>query len=104
MRSRRRMIWLPKVCFWNSIPHFMRKHLVATGHPRFRDSDAQGPLSLDADEISAGLRTDGSVDSIVASGNVHGTRNSPVGEDGIEAGRVQMDLATRQNVASSPYR
>ena len=77
---------------------FHARHLVASGHPKLRDSDVQGPISLDADEISAGLRPDGSVDSIVAAGSVHGSHNTPAGEDGIEAGRVQMDLATRQNV------
>ena len=51
---------------------FHARHLVASGHPRFRDSDVQGPMALDADEISAGLTPEGSVESIVASGNVHG--------------------------------
>ena len=77
---------------------FHAQHLVASGHPRFRDADAQGPIALDADEISAALAPEGSVESIVATGNVHGSRNTPAGEDGIEAGRVQLDLATRQNV------
>jgi LPS export ABC transporter protein LptC len=77
---------------------FHVQHLVATGHPRLRDSDVQGPILLDADEISAALRPDGSVGSIVAAGNVHGSRNTPAGKDGIDAGRVLMNLATRQNV------
>ena len=77
---------------------FHGRRLVASGHPRMRDSDAQGPIALDADEISAALGPEGSVESIVATGNVHGSRNTPAGEDGIEAERVQLDLATRQNV------
>ena len=61
-------------------------------------SEPQGPLTLSADEIVSALRPDGSVESIVATGNVHGTRNTPVGGDGIDAGRVQVDLATRDNL------
>ena len=77
---------------------FHARHLVASGHPRFHESGVQGPILLDANEISAGLRADGSVDSIVATGNVHGTRNTPAGEDGIDTGHLQMDLGTRRNV------
>jgi len=77
---------------------FRAKHLVATGHPQFRDSDVRGPILLDANKISAGLRPDGSVDAIVAEGSVHGTRKTPAGEDELQAGRVQMDLVTNQNV------
>ena len=77
---------------------FHARHMVASGHPRLQSADVRGPISLDADEILAGLRPDGSVESIVAAGSVHGSRNTPAGEDGIEAGRLQMDLATRQNV------
>jgi LPS export ABC transporter protein LptC len=74
------------------------RHLVASGRPRFQDSDVQGPIVLDADEISAELRPDRSVDFVVATGKVHGMRTTPAGEDRIDAGRLQMDLGTRRNV------
>jgi lipopolysaccharide export system protein LptA len=77
---------------------FHARRFVASGHPHLGDSDVQGPMALDADEISAALRPEGSVESIVATGNVHGSRNTSAGEDGILAGHVQVDLATRQNV------
>jgi lipopolysaccharide export system protein LptA len=77
---------------------FHARRLVASGHPRMRDSDVHGPTALDADEISAALTPEGAVESIVATGNVHGSRNTSAGEDGIEAGRVQVDLVGRQNV------
>jgi LPS export ABC transporter protein LptC len=77
---------------------FHVRHMVTSGHPRMTDTDAQGPMTLNADEISAMLTPMASIESIVATGNVHGSRTSPAGEDGIEAGRVQMNLATRQNV------
>ncbi len=77
---------------------FHIKHLTASGHPRMTDTDAQSPMTLDADEISAAVTIEGAVESIVATGNVHGSREAPVGEDGIEAGRLQVNLATRQNV------
>jgi lipopolysaccharide export system protein LptA len=77
---------------------FHVKHLTASGHPRTIDTDAQSPMALDADEISAAVTTEGAVESLVATGNVHGSRKAPAGEDGIEAGRLQVNLATRQNV------
>ena len=77
---------------------FKRRRFVASGHPQLHDLSPQGPLALSADEIDSGLRPDGSVETIVATGNVHGTRNTPVGGDGIDAGRVQVDLATRDNM------
>jgi len=77
---------------------FHARSLIASGHPRARDADVQGSTALDADEISASLTPEGSIESIVANGNVQGNRNTPAGEDGIQAGRVEVDLATRQNV------
>jgi lipopolysaccharide export system protein LptA len=77
---------------------FQAKRFVASGDPVLHDLTPQGPLVLSADEIDSGLRPDGSVESIVATGNVHGTRNTPVGEDGIDAGRLQVSLATRDNI------
>src|SRR5260370_21584142 len=77
---------------------FHARRMVASGHAHWGDSDVQGTMALDADEISAVRRPEGSVESIVASGNVHGSRYTPAGEDGIVARRVQVDLATRQNV------
>ena len=79
---------------------FQARRFVASGHPQLHDLSPQGPLALSADEIVSGLRADGSIESIVATGNVHGTRNTPVGEDGIDAGRIQVDLATRRQHAS----
>jgi LPS export ABC transporter protein LptC len=77
---------------------FQARRFVASGHPQLRDLTPQGPLALSADEIDSDLRPDGSVETMVAAGNVHGSRNTPVGGEGIDAGRVQMDLATRENV------
>ena len=77
---------------------FQARRLVASGHPQLRDLSPQGPLGLSADEIVSVLRPDGSVESIEATGNVHGTRNTPVGGEGIDAGRVQVDLATHENL------
>ncbi len=77
---------------------FQVRRFVASGHPELHDLSPQGPLALSADEIVSQLRADGSIESIVATGNVHGTRNTPVGGDGIDSGRVQVDLATRDNV------
>jgi len=77
---------------------FHARHLVASGHPRMRDSDPQIPMSLDADEISAAMTPEGSVESILASGNVHGSRHTSAGEDEISAGHIQLGLVTAANV------
>jgi len=77
---------------------FQARRFVASGHPELHDLSPQGPLVLSADEIVSQLRGDGSIESIVATGNVRGTRNTPVGGDGIDAGRLKVDLATRDNV------
>ena len=78
-------------------PSFQARRFVASGQPQLHDLSAQGPLTLSADEIDSELRPDGSVQSILATGNVHGTRNTPVGGDGIEAGRIQVDLVSSDN-------
>ena len=77
---------------------FQARRFVASGHPQLHDVSPQGPLALSADEINSAIRPDGSLQNIVAEGNVHGTRNTPVGGDGIDAGRLQVDLATTDNV------
>jgi lipopolysaccharide export system protein LptA len=77
---------------------FQARRFAASGHPQLHDLSPQGPLALSADEIVSSLRPDGSVESIVATGNVHGTRNTPVGGEGIDAGRVQVDLTSSENV------
>jgi len=77
---------------------FHARRIVASGHPQLHDSDVHGPIALSADEIASVLKPDGSVESIVATGDVHGTRNTSAGDDDIEAGRVRIDLTSRQNV------
>ena len=77
---------------------FQARRFVASGQPQLHDLSPQGPLALSADEIVSVLRPDGSVESIRATGSVHGSRSTPVGAEGIDAGRVQVDLATRDNV------
>jgi LPS export ABC transporter protein LptC len=77
---------------------FQAKRLVASGHPQLRDLGFEGPIALSADEIASKLRPDGSFESVVAAGTVRGTRNTPVGGEGIEAGRIELDLATANNI------
>ncbi len=73
------------------------QRLTAGGHPQLRESDPQGPITLTADEIASVWRPDGSIASVDASGNVQGARNTPAGNDQLQAGHVRMDLATPQN-------
>src|ERR1700722_19365290 len=77
---------------------FQARRFVASGQPQLHDLSPQGPLALSADEIVSVLRQDGSLESIVATGNVHGSWNTPVGGQGIDAGRVRVDLASSDNV------
>ena len=77
---------------------FHAQRMVASDNPQLRDSGAVGPLSLSAVEIASNMRQDGSVDSIVATGNVRGKWTTPAGDEAIDAGRIEIALATRQNV------
>jgi len=77
---------------------FHARRLVASENPQLRDAGVLGTLALSAVEIASNMRPDGSVDSIVAMGSVRATRTAPAGDDALEAGRIEIDLATRQNV------
>ncbi len=77
---------------------FHAQRLVASGHPRVRDGDSRGPLARAADEIVSAMRPDGAIESLVATRGGHGTRNTPAGTDGIDAGRVKVDLVTRMRM------
>ena len=77
---------------------FHARHLVASGRPHLRDSDIQGPISLEADQISTTMNAEGSMENLLANGNVRGSRKSPQGEDEIAAGSIQVALATVANV------
>jgi lipopolysaccharide export system protein LptA len=74
------------------------KRFIASGHPQMHDVTPDGPIALSADEINSSMRPDGSIQSIVATGNVHATRETPVGANEIDSGRIQMDLVTQDNV------
>ena len=77
---------------------FHAQHFTASGHPQLRDSTARAPIALSADEITAEMNPDGSVRTVAATGNVRGRRTTSDGENGIEAGRVQLDLVIGKNV------
>jgi lipopolysaccharide export system protein LptA len=78
---------------------FHAQRIVASNHPQLRDASPQGSLVLNADEIASDLNPGGSIKSIVATGNVLGTRNTSAGQDELSAGRVQLDLAIGKNMA-----
>lgn len=77
---------------------FDAKRLVASGHPELHDLSPEGPIALTADEIASSLRGDGSVESVVATGSVRGSRTTATGADAIEAGRLKLDLITAENM------
>jgi LPS export ABC transporter protein LptC len=77
---------------------FQAKRFVAGGHPELHDMNLEGPIALSAEEIESNLRPDGSVETIIATGSVHGTKAMPTGSDVIDAGRIQLDLATDDNM------
>ncbi|HLJ23933.1 MAG TPA: LPS export ABC transporter periplasmic protein LptC [Candidatus Acidoferrales bacterium] len=77
---------------------FQARRFVASGQPQLRELNPEGPIELSADEIVSRLRPDGSVESVVGTGNVHGTRNTQVGGDGIDAGRLELTLASAENL------
>jgi lipopolysaccharide export system protein LptA len=68
------------------------RRLIASGHPQVRDSDSSASLLLDAEEISAELSAGGHVQSVQASGLVHGSRQAAAGMDEIDARHIKVDL------------
>ena len=73
------------------------RRLVASGHPQIRETGLQGPIMLDADEISASLTPDGWVETAVATGSVRGSRSTPAGSDEIRAGRLLLATFPERN-------
>jgi LPS export ABC transporter protein LptC len=77
---------------------FHAQRLTASGHPQLHESDPQGPITLTADEIASVWRPDGSIETVDATGNVQAARDTPSGNDQLQAGHLRMDLATSQNI------
>jgi len=77
---------------------FQARRFAASGRPELHDLSLEGPIALSADEITSNLRTDGSIETIVATGSVRGTRNTSEEGEAIEAGEIRLDLATDDNM------
>ena len=72
--------------------------LLANGHPEIRMAGERMPITVSADEFSAPVSQDGSVERILAKGNVRAREHSDAGEDRLDAATADVELApkTRQ--------
>jgi lipopolysaccharide export system protein LptA len=74
------------------------RHLIAEGHPQVRSSGTRGEILITADRLEGFLSAEGSIDSVVADGNVAGTRQTADGTDRFSAGRVAFAMIPERNL------
>ena len=71
--------------------------IVASDHPMLRDAARGGPLSVSADELSALLFPDGSLEEMTGAGNVHAVARGATGEDHLEADHAHLEMVGHSN-------
>jgi LPS export ABC transporter protein LptC len=76
---------------------FKAQHVTAEGSPVIHSTEAGGKVTIAANQFEASLDEQGWIESMVASGNVQGSREAPAGTDHFSSGLVEIALAP-QNV------
>ncbi len=71
--------------------------IVAGDHPVLREAAGGAPLSVSADEFSALLFPDGSLEQMTGAGKVHAVVRRATGEDHLDADHAQVEMAGRTN-------
>ncbi len=78
-------------------PDFKAQHVTAEGSPVIHSTEAGGKVTIAANQFEASLDQQGWIESMVADGNVQGSREAAAGTDHFSSGRVEIALAP-QNV------
>jgi LPS export ABC transporter protein LptC len=76
---------------------FKAQHVTAEGSPVIHSTEAGGKVTIAANQFEASLDQQGWIESMIADGNVQGSREAPAGTDHFSSGRVEMAMAP-QNV------
>ena len=78
-------------------PDLRPRKIIASDHPELREMGLGAPVSISADELSALLSQDGSVQRVIGVGNVRADARRAEGGDHFEAGRAELELAAGTN-------
>jgi lipopolysaccharide export system protein LptA/lipopolysaccharide export system protein LptC len=73
--------------------NFHAQRAVASGQPQLHEADAQRQIAAAADKFTAIFRTDGSIGSVVADGNVRATSQGRNEQDEFDAAHAELELA-----------
>ncbi len=76
---------------------FKAQQVTAEGNPVIHSTEAGGQVTIAANQFEASLDPQGWIESMVADGNVQGSREAPAGTDHFSSGRVEIAMAP-QNV------
>jgi lipopolysaccharide export system protein LptA len=76
---------------------FKAQHVTAEGSPVIHSTEAGGKVIIAANQFEASLDPQGWIQSMLADGNVQGSRDASAGTDHFSSGRVEIALAP-QNV------
>ena len=76
---------------------FKAQHVTAEGSPVIRSTEVGGKVTIAANQFEASLDQQGWIESMLADGNVQGSREAPAGTDHFSSGRVEIAMAP-QNV------
>jgi lipopolysaccharide export system protein LptA len=73
---------------------FRARSLMANGDPELHSTGLR-PVSVAADEFSVPVSPDGSVQRIIATGNVHGRQRSASGDERLDASKADLELSEK---------
>jgi lipopolysaccharide export system protein LptA len=76
---------------------FKAQHVTAEGTPVIHSTEAGGKVTIAANRFEASLDQQGWIETMLADGNVQGSRETPSGTDHFSSGRVEIAMAP-QNV------
>jgi LPS export ABC transporter protein LptC len=76
---------------------FKAQHVTAEGSPVIHSTEAGGQVTIAANQFEASLDQRGWIESMVANGNVQGSRQAPAGTDHFSSGHVEIAMLP-QNV------
>jgi lipopolysaccharide export system protein LptA len=76
---------------------FKAQHVTAEGSPVIHSTESGGNVTIAANQFEASLDPQGWIESMLADGNVQGSREATAGTDHFSSGRVEIAMAP-QNV------
>jgi lipopolysaccharide export system protein LptA len=78
--------------------NFHAHHVIAEDHPAVESKDANSEFAATGERFEGFLNEGGSVDRIIAAGNVAGTNRAKTGTDTFSMSRVEFTMQGKQNL------